>query len=171
MARISPPSVPVKMYKHFAVITVLLTATIALFADGENRQAIAAHFEQNQLHAQEQSRASRPVSAPRLVRNDAAANGSFDSGGEFDGGFGAPTDIAGSRSGRAITGPRSRSGGRQLLPNMSPEEVSALSDEEYERLRRLYVEAHAIEDTDRSAQISEIEAASARRMGHSGSDS
>ena len=60
---------------------------------------------------------------------------------------------------------------RQSLPNMTPEEVAALPEDEYERLRALYAAAGVIEDVDRSAQMSEVEAASARRMGHSGSDS
>lgn len=170
MARISTPSVPVKMYKHFAVITVLLTATIAVFADGGNQQAMAEHIEQNELRAQERSRAQNPIAPARLVRADRAAHGSFDSGGEFDSGFGAPMEGSGGSS-RAISGPRSRDVSRQPLPNMTPEEVAELSLEEYERLRRLYVEAGAIEDTDRSAQVSEIEAASAGRMGHGGNDS
>ena len=36
------PAVPPSMYRHFAVVTVLLTAILAMFAEGENRQAQAA---------------------------------------------------------------------------------------------------------------------------------
>lgn len=39
----SQPVIPVsaKMYRHFAVITVAITTCLAVFADGENREAIA----------------------------------------------------------------------------------------------------------------------------------
>ena len=41
--------VPPRMYRHFAVVTVILTLCIAIFADGENREAISAEIKsQNQ---------------------------------------------------------------------------------------------------------------------------
>ena len=42
MRRSVTPLVPPSLYRHFAVVTVLLTATLAMFAEGENRQAQAA---------------------------------------------------------------------------------------------------------------------------------
>lgn len=168
MARISKPPVPVKMYKHFAVVTVGLTATIALFADGENREAAASHIEGRQEQARVQAASQQITGAPRLVRADQQSVGAF--GSEASGDFGQPmTETA--TSAEFSNASRSTNRSRQPLPNMTPEEVSALSQEEYDRLRRLYAAAGAIEDIDRSAQMSEVEAASARRMGHGGSDS
>ncbi len=104
----------------------------------------------------------------RLMRAEAQTEGSF--GVEnTDGGFGQPMMGAGDGN-RSSIARRAVSTSRQPLPNMTPEEVAALPQEEYERLRSLYAAAGAIEDVDRSAQISEIEAASARRSGHRGSD-
>ncbi len=37
MAQISMPPIPMKMYRHFAVVTLLLTATLALLAEGHQR--------------------------------------------------------------------------------------------------------------------------------------
>ena len=42
MRRSLAPVVPPSMYRHFAVVTVLLTAILAMFAEGEDLQAQAA---------------------------------------------------------------------------------------------------------------------------------
>ncbi|MEC9068111.1 MAG: hypothetical protein VX569_12615, partial [Pseudomonadota bacterium] len=39
--RARPTGLNAKVYRHFAVITVCLTGTLAIFADGENRAAVA----------------------------------------------------------------------------------------------------------------------------------
>ncbi len=41
MSRVAP-AIPVtaKMYRHFAIVTVGITACLAMFADGENREAV-----------------------------------------------------------------------------------------------------------------------------------
>ncbi|MCW1403109.1 hypothetical protein OKA06_12505 [Novosphingobium sp. MW5] len=39
--------VPAKMYRHFATITIMITACIALFADGERREAIGAEIRED----------------------------------------------------------------------------------------------------------------------------
>lgn len=169
MASISKPPVPVKLYKHFAVVTVVLTATIALFADGENREAVAHQMEQREEEARLERASQEITGTPRLIRSEATLQGSFDDGGEFDAGYGRPMNDPGTT--RQGSGRRSTNQSRQSLPNMTPEEVAALSQEEYDRLLRLYAEAGVIEDYDRSAQMSSVEAASARRMGHSGNDS
>ena len=43
-------SVTPQMYRHFAVITVVATAMIAFFADGEQREAVADHIERRQAN-------------------------------------------------------------------------------------------------------------------------
>ena len=40
--RARPTGLNAKVYRHFAVITVCLTGTLAIFADGENRAAVVA---------------------------------------------------------------------------------------------------------------------------------
>lgn len=169
MAQISKPPVPLKMYKHFAVITVGLTVMMALFADGENRQAVAEHIEQRQREAELQAASQQITGPPRLVRRDNEQNvGSF--GDEGVNGFGSPMDPSGGNIGMTFTRNASPLD-RHPLPNMTREEVAALTQEEYERLLQLYVSAGVIEDIDESAYTSAAEDAAARRMGHLGSDS
>ena len=171
MAKLSKPPVPLKMYKHFAAATVTLTLAIALFAD-DSHQTV-----REQRETVRQTPQSTPQAAvvrtgsndePVLLRRESGGGGSFSS--DEGGGYGAPMMSTGSSISSAARRPVSNRH-RQALPNMSAGEVAALSEEEYERLRRLYVEAGAIEDEDRSAQMSTAEHASAQRMGHGGSDS
>lgn len=44
------PSLPIspKMFRHFAIITVAITACVAMFADGEGREAVAAQIKERQ---------------------------------------------------------------------------------------------------------------------------
>ncbi len=167
MAKISKPPVPAKLYKHFAAVTILLTATIAMFAD-EDQRAAAEQVQSRSTSSEPAPRNTPAYGEARLTRAEEGASGSFGSEG---GGYGAPMVTPGGGGNRSSVARRAVNSNRQILPNMTPEEVAALSEEEYERLRALYAAAGAIEDVDRSAQMSSVEAASARRMGHGGSDS
>lgn len=167
MAKITKPPVPAKLYKHFAAVTILMTAAIAMFAD-EDQRAAAEQSQELAEPSRPTARSTPAYGEARMTRSQPEVQGSF--GSENDGGYGAPMMGTGGGN-RSSVARRAVNTSRQPLPNMTPEEVAALSEEEYERLRALYVAAGAIEDTDRSAQLSEIEAASARRSGHRGSDS
>ncbi len=167
MAKLSKPPVPVKMYKHFAAVTIVMTAAIAMFAD-EDQRAVAEAREPRMVAQTERSNTTPAFGEARLVRAEAEVQGSF--GSEGDDGFGQPMLETGGDN-RSSIARRAVSNSRQALPNMTPEEVAALSQEEYERLLELYAAAGVIEDIDRSAQMSEVEAASARRSGHFGAGS
>lgn len=43
--------IPPKIYRHFAVITMLITGCIAIFADTENRETISNEIDQQQQQA------------------------------------------------------------------------------------------------------------------------
>lgn len=167
MAKLSKPPVPARLYKHFAAVTIVLTAAIAMFADEDHRAA--AEQAQARKVANDTPKREKPAyGEANLARADTSTAGSF---GEEGGGYGVPMVSPGGSGNRSSIARRAVNTNRQLLPNMTPEEVAALSEKEYERLRALYAAAGAIDDVDRSAQLSEVEAASARRMGHGGSDS
>lgn len=166
MAKLSKPPVPVKLYKHFAAVTVVLTAGIAMFAD-EDQRAMAEAAQPRMVAQTGRSNSVRAIAEAQLIRAGGQVQGTFGSEGGDD--FGQPMLVADGGGNRSSIARRAVSTSRQPLPNMTPEEVAALSEEEYERLRALYAAAGAIEDVDRSAQMSEVEAASARRSGHFGS--
>jgi hypothetical protein len=83
------------MYRHFALVTVLLTASIAMFADGENREAAAAQIEDRPEPQPTRPDAVLQPPAPRENRDTASRRARFvDSNGfnGFDPSFGAPMD-------------------------------------------------------------------------------
>jgi hypothetical protein len=100
MRRASNPSITPQMYRHFAVVTVILTATMAFFASGENDQAAAAHA------AQARAAHVRPTPPPEPAFKQAepAADDAGTWGSDDGGSFGGPTMAVPS------------SGGSQWLP-------------------------------------------------------
>lgn len=96
MARALPSAVPPKMYRHFALVTVLLTLGIAMFADGENREAAAAQVERREEREQIRRDDAAEAAGPAIVRRSPVPRRErprqhigFDG---FDPSFGAPMD-------------------------------------------------------------------------------
>ena len=93
MAHALASMIPPRMYRHFALATVALTAAVAMFAEGESREARAAHVE-----AQQAPRPEPVVEAlqPPIVRRKPARRAQFlqNTGGHdgFDTSFGAPME-------------------------------------------------------------------------------
>ena|GEM_PF-5183679 len=86
MSRIEP-TIPVtaKMYRHFAIITICITACLAMFADGENRQQIENHISKKQNQSrmmnaeQDLSKQGKGGNTRREIVNKRATKGSFGS--------------------------------------------------------------------------------------------
>lgn len=87
MRRAPTPAITSRMYRHFATLTVILTATVAFFANGENEQAAAAQAAANRPVKQHTVKPAEPAMAqPASPAADADTWGSDDSDS-----FGAPT--------------------------------------------------------------------------------
>lgn len=175
MARRKPPAVPTaRIYRHFAVVTLLLTGAVALFADGENRAAMAEEIAERQQRDALARASAEKFGPPKLIKA-----GAPDGGGSFGpdiGEFGAPMDGGGG------TGSGSGSG---YIPDedlalgfvpaayarygLSEAEWAALSEEEREALRReAEAEAARADTPERALQVERLKAASAARSGHGG---
>lgn len=159
MAQLSKPAIPWQMYRHFAVITVLITACLAMVANGENGQAADDAAEQA---AAQQAAASRPRPAAtpaygraRLARNDAGQFGS-----EYDASFGEATDRSAAR-GSASSLPLANSENAGFtdayLDSLSPQDLQQLLDN--------LQAAGATTASERNRILMVIEAASRRRSG------
>ena len=99
MAKISTPALTPKMYRHFAVVTVVFTLLLAIFSSGENRQAIADQVAKQQAAAKARRDATRAkYGTPKMVRAPAASADfkRFDDYGDVAGDYGAPMDQGGS---------------------------------------------------------------------------
>lgn len=160
MAHISSPAIPMKMYRHFAIVTVMLTACLAMFADGENRQQADA----SAARAAEQHRGAsqpRPAATPAygqasLTRND---TGTF--GGDQGSGFGQPTDRSaamGSASSLPLANSENAGFTSAYLDSLSAQELQQLLDS--------LQSAGATSVAERNRILMVLEAASRRRSGN-----
>ena len=76
MSRIAKPQMfSSKVYRHFAVITIAVTACIGLFADGENTEAVRSRIEERQsrnhvLKAEAEKLGARRLTAGKLHLRD-----------------------------------------------------------------------------------------------------
>ncbi len=84
----SAPIIPVnaKMYRHFAIATVMITATLAMFASGENREAL-----QDRLDAKQQQLAMQQAEQQNAAKKGKKAN--FTDKRKVKGRFGSESDI------------------------------------------------------------------------------
>lgn len=169
MAKISKPPIPLKMYKHFAVATVSLTAGIAMFADSDNRQAVVEHVEEREQQAELRHASAQITGTPQLVRRDTQSGGAF---GNENENASAPMFVPISTGGGAA--PRRqppRAARRVTVPGIDQARVDAMSEEEYQQFRASLppeLRGSQLSESEQARQRAAMEAASARRSGHSG---
>lgn len=177
MAQISKPPIPLTMYKHFAVATVTLTACIAMFADSDNREAMAEEVEEQQQRQEWQGSSDESDSQPELVRRDIETPGSFGSEEGGSAGSGGGGGGGGGVARRPSVGSRAATGsGRISVPGYEQSFIDGLSEAEYRAfLEVLPPEMRRSQDRDMTPDLAEqrraVEAASARRAGQSGAGS
>jgi hypothetical protein len=88
MRRTASPAITAQMYRHFAVVTLALTALMAFFADGEKQQALAA--EAMPRHSEKLRRAAPKELGPLAPTRAAADVPRGTWGSDDSGGFGQP---------------------------------------------------------------------------------
>lgn len=163
MVQISKPPIPMKLYRHFAVVTLALTAFLALFASGENEEL---RQQSNQVHAPQRTAAAPAASATpaygeaQLRRADSGGGGFGEEAG-MDNSFGRPT-IAGGDS-RFIVSTALPAAGSENA-GFTDDYLDHLSEEELEALLRAMREG-GLEDSERRQASAVMEAASRRRSG------
>lgn len=178
MAQLSMPPIPTKMYRHFAVLTVLFTLFIAMFADGEGKEVREMRANPNpSLHSNEEQRGNgnAPIGAAQgsisrgsfgeasLVRRN-ASRGTFSDDAEFDHNFGEATDQT-SQNGRNTSYNPFAAVPRQAY---SQEYLDSLSEEEREALLEQLRTENAVSQEERRQQASALQQASRRRAGAAG---
>lgn len=163
MAQLSKPAIPAQMYKHFAVTTFVLTALLALFADGEPRETAPAPAPQSM-----QASSPTPSSSPTPAYGEAK----LDTGGRIEAGNGYEvyqeydSSYQRSVSGSAMMGEigattTSRPGSENA--GFTREYLDSLTDEELEELLR-QLRAGGVDDpVARQRAMAVMEAASRRR--------
>ena len=165
MAQISKPPVTIKLYRHFAVVTIVMAATLAFLTGGddtgENSMPGAA------APASASSARSTPVPAGTPAYGQAQLVTAGGGGGSFGSEAGPGSGGSGGGMGRD-TGPINPSD----LPPPNSENagftsayLNSLSDEELEDLLRALREGGITSDSDRRDASAVLEAASRRRSG------
>jgi len=106
------PIIPVsaKMYRHFAMITLAITGSLAMFADGENRQEIKDHLARQKQITQNRAAEGRLAANGKGGNN----NSNFLDNRTSKGRFGADPGVGYSK-------PRSRAARPAELDQSSPE--------------------------------------------------
>lgn len=162
-----------KIYRHFAVITLVCTAILAMVVDGENRRSVADKLHErqqmNHMKAAEVSKMGArtlfdPV--PVYVKFGSASQ-------EFDSTYGAPTDREGAKAEDGVYPRQAAIAQRpQVTPKsygmfgMSKEEWEALSEEERQRLMDTLASGQMLaEQARRNGQLERLMQQSDERAG------
>ncbi|WP_160603593.1 hypothetical protein [Pontixanthobacter aquaemixtae] len=155
------------MYRHFALVTIALTAAIALFADGEKREAVAGGVETAKEYVQDVD-----LEPKLVVRNSNAGAASpgldtfYSGGGGQDiigNGFASSTPAASRRLSKLS---KSVSDAELAKLGLTREQFLALSDQEKEAVLTKLNNGENPVVTESVVQNST--AASLRRSGRSG---
>ena len=166
-----------KMYRHFALFTLIITACVGFFADGENREAVANEMDKRdqqvalrKAEEEKQSQANRPAFENRAGSGPAMAD-------EGIGDYGSPMDQSSGKGSASALPLRLPGSG---LPNACGRE--AADRNALARMNKLQRDAYLAKldemDCDKAAkearphqptrsEISALAAASAARSGSS----
>jgi hypothetical protein len=166
------------MYRHFAVVTVAITAGMAILADGEGRQAIAGSVENHIAQRQEAARIEQAQVAkfgkPKLVQRQGARSGDWGVGGygdAFDANYGTPGDRT-SEYARTSAVWRGRTGSAGSVPasyapyGISQAEWESMSEQERAAwMQKMQGRSPPASAEQRARDIESLMAASAARSG------
>lgn len=159
MVRASPSAIPARMYRHFALVTVLLTTGIAMFAEGENREATAPRLENGSDEP-----APQPEATSEPARRAAGTPARRPSTGGFDGGgmaFGMPMDKAlGS-----VTAPVTGVGWEEEPGGYSERYLASLGADERDRLLKGLEDEGMLSPEERERKSAALVSASHSRSG------
>lgn len=153
------------MYRHFALVTVVLTAGLAMFVDGENREAVAAHIEDAARRAPPAPANPATLGASEAERKPHVRAAEFASDGSvFDDTFGLPMDRPYLRRGNTSALPPAVAS-QASLAGYSEEYLASLGDQERELLLKGLEEQGLLSSAERRRKSAALVAASHRRSG------
>jgi hypothetical protein len=173
MAQIRKPAITLKVYRHFAAITVAITLTLGFFANGEGRQALADEVAERQQQAELRQAQVARFGQPKLIRRRADPANDRGDGGGFDSGYGEPSDsgattlVSGTWQGRVNA--TSRMPGSYAPYGISQAQWDAMSKEQREAFLRARVQPQPeLDAAQKQRAAAGLLAASAARAGEAG---
>ena len=156
MRRAVAPAVPPKAYRHFAIVTLAVTASLAMFAEGEGRERKGAPTARPTSAV-----ASAPATLAVSPDFEESAYEGWDNDDDSDNGFG-------SAGGPVFGGSRSSFTpdlDNLALPDFPEEYLASLSEAERELLLQGLRENGMLTPELREQRRAALEAASVRRSG------
>lgn len=167
-----------KMYRHFAVITLIITAVMGFVTSEEPRQAAVNQIDKVEQRIENERQADQKKYGSKILVNNAvereAASGW--SGGDGVGSYGQPMDAVGASVSESGFAPAMAYNDAEMDPNdltsygARAEQVEELSDEEKKRLLEAAKRARYGNSAEaRATQIADLTKASANRASKRGS--
>ena len=170
MARALPSAIPPKMYRHFALFTVALTTGIAMFADGENREAAAAQVEEHREQEAIRQASEAKTAKPTIARRTASPHHRFAPESEgFDESFGAPMELPTGWNVAAGMLPTGRAT-EATQAGYSEGYLASLEAQERDLLLKGLEHEGLLSSDERERRIAALSAASQARSGASSAD-
>lgn len=161
------------MYRHFAVVTVLLTATLAIFASGENDRAEkelrAAEIQQRKSAATNKEEKVPTLALSKEAKRNTQGRSQSSSSHSISAGYGVPMDQVGAAV-QDMSGadwlPVDTQGAiktEAIPPGISPNVWATLSPEQKEEARLIFGEGETLSPEEQLRLQKEMIAASAIR--------
>ncbi|WP_095011139.1 hypothetical protein [Tsuneonella mangrovi] len=173
--RVRKKTKPIQIYRHFAVVTIAATLLLAVFADGEKREAIAGEIKAHAQATSAQTHDSSVRMTAGLIDRRTGTPGTF--GSDDNIGYGQPTDTGGASIGDSgfdpsYSDPDSGSGG-QVMPTginkygISDADWAKMSTAQRKEIIDRYNAERKAEASDtRQQQIADLMAQSSARSGN-----
>lgn len=180
MAQIRKAPITAKMYRHFAAVTVAITVTLGIFANGEGRQAFADEVDQQIAERHEAARVADAQVAkfgkPKLIERSSRRGSDWGFqgyGDSFDNDYGKPIDGSSVGSAPAVragrVSPTAKVPGAYAPYGISQAAWQAMSDEEREAFLSSRTKPQpAVSAEQHQRQVEGLLAASAARAGEGG---
>jgi len=165
MARTAQPTVPHRAYRHFAIVTLVLAALLALFISGENQQAAADEVEQQERQAQQQQTVAQHPQTPQLTRRERSNENRFGGGDLHQ--FGAPMEKPIDRGRNTVPNydGATRTGDTTVVPGYSRAYLDSLTEQQYRQLLANLQQAGMLSPEERERNLANLSADSRQRSG------
>lgn len=166
MAQISMPAIPMKMYRHFAVVTLLLTATLALLADGHQRN-LAEPAAPEPAAISTPTPSNTPAYGEARITSRAGGSGVFGEEARPGNGYGRGTGSGGSGGNYGFLRPSDAPAANSENAGFTAAYLDSLTEEELDALLQGLREAGIDSEAEMRQAKAVLEAGSRRRSGHS----
>lgn len=166
-------AVTAKMYRHFAVVTLVATAALAIATSDSNADQLNSELEAREAQLKAAGKEFGKKSQPKIVRRvdnvkkapPAASGWGSDEGGPSDGGFGGGADSSFIPTG---VGGRGMTVGMLRQLNMTQEQFHALSAQEQAALLKKLNGPEQLSPQEQAQRQQAMAAASLERSGFEG---